>query len=53
MAIGTVLEAATLVGVPLFSHDAERRAAYGALKSAELALLPEAARTRRAVDDDF
>jgi transcriptional regulator with XRE-family HTH domain len=53
VAVGTVLEAATLVGVPLFSHDAERRAAYGALKSTELALLPEAARSRRAVDDDF
>ena len=53
VAIGTVLEAATLVGVPLFTDDAERRAAYGALKSTELALLPKSARPRRAVDDDF
>lgn len=53
VAIGTVLEAATLVGVPLFTDDAERRAAYGALKSTELALLPERARPRRAVNDDF
>jgi len=53
VAIGTVLEAATLVGVPLFTDDAERRASYGALKSTELALLPATARPRRAVDDDF
>jgi transcriptional regulator with XRE-family HTH domain len=53
VAIGTVLEAATLVGVPLFSDDAERRTAYGALKSAELALLPDTARPRRAIDDNF
>jgi transcriptional regulator with XRE-family HTH domain len=53
VAVGTVLEAATLVGVPLFADDTERRIAYGALKRAELALLPEAARPQRAVDDDF
>lgn len=52
VAIGTVLEAATLVGVPLFSADETRRAAHGALKQAELALLPAAAR-RREIDDDF
>jgi len=53
VALGTVLEAATLVGVPLFTDDAERRSAYGALKATELALLPDTARPRRAVDDDF
>lgn len=53
VALGTVLEAAALVGVPLFTDDAERRSVYGALKTTELALLPKAARPRRAVDDDF
>ena len=52
VAIGTVLEAATLVGVPLFSPSDAERAAHFALKRAELALLPAAAR-QRTVDDDF
>ncbi|MGD9704737.1 MAG: helix-turn-helix transcriptional regulator [Acidimicrobiia bacterium] len=53
VAIGTMLEAAVLVGVPLFAVDAEARERYGAHKRAELALLPAAARPRRRVDDDF
>lgn len=52
VAIGTAFEAATLVGVPLFSESDAARETYGALKRAELALLPIAARPRR-VDDDF
>jgi len=53
VAIGTFLEAAVLVGVPLFGDDAERRLSHQALLSAELALLPSAARARVTVDDDF
>lgn len=52
VAIGTVFEAATLVGVPLFSSDDARRDTYAALKDAELALLPATVRTRK-VDDAF
>lgn len=52
VAIGTVFEAATLVGVPLFSADEGRRGAYAALKDAELALLPATVRARK-VDDAF
>ncbi|MGB3411093.1 MAG: helix-turn-helix transcriptional regulator [Microthrixaceae bacterium] len=52
VAIGTIFEAATLVGVPLFSTSNAERAAYGALKRTELALLPATARPRP-VDDDF
>jgi transcriptional regulator with XRE-family HTH domain len=53
VAVGTMLEAATLVGVPLFDADPADRDRYGAQKRAELALLPAAARPRRTVDDDF
>ncbi len=53
VAIGTMLEAAALVGVPLFDVDADDRDRYGAHKRAELALLPAAARPRRRIDDDF
>ena len=50
---GTVLEAARLVGVPLFDEHPEVRERYRAQKQAELALLPAAARPRRRIDDDF
>ena len=53
VAVGTVLEAALLVGVPLFDADPEVRERYRASKRTELALLPAAARPRRKVDDDF
>jgi transcriptional regulator with XRE-family HTH domain len=53
VAIGTVLEAAKLVGVPLFDGQADVRHRYYAEKRSELALLPAAARPRRKVDDDF
>lgn len=53
VAIGTVFEAATLVGVPLFDEHPDVRRSYAAQKRAELALLPAAARARREVDDDF
>ena len=53
VAAGTLLEAATLVGVPLFDADAVGRDRYGAHKRIELALLPAAARRSATVDDDF
>ncbi|MDQ1245875.1 MAG: hypothetical protein QG597_242 [Actinomycetota bacterium] len=53
VAIGTVFEAARLVGVPLFDPDDAAMLRYGALKRAELALLPSAARPPGPVDDDF
>ena len=54
VAIGTVLEAATLVGVPLFDADPLVRERQRDRLAAELKLLPKAA--RRSVveaDDDF
>lgn len=52
VAIGTVFEAAAIVGVPLFSDSDAERAAHSSRLRAELALLPSAARSRQ-VDDDF
>lgn len=52
VAIGTVFEAATLVGVPLFSTSESERRTHRALKRAELALLPATVR-ERPVDDEF
>ncbi len=53
VAIGTFLEAATLTGVPLFDPHPDVRERLSVQKRSELALLPEAARPRRKVDDDF
>jgi transcriptional regulator with XRE-family HTH domain len=54
VAVGTVLEAATLVGVPLFDEDPVARSGYQQRLAAELSLLPKAGRMRRSqVDDDF
>lgn len=53
VAIGTVLEAAALVGVPLFHEEALVRAQHRALQEQGLALLPSTARRRAEVDDDF
>ena len=52
VALGTAFEAAALVGVALFSEDAEVRAREAELVDARLAVMPERVR-RRAVDDDF
>ena len=52
-AIGTVFEAAALVGVPLFEQSDTGRHRYALLKQAELALLPSSARTPRKLNDDF
>ncbi len=53
VALGTALEAATLVGVPLFHPDEEARIRALAYKRIELALLPKRARTLGPVDDNF
>jgi transcriptional regulator with XRE-family HTH domain len=53
VAIGTVFEAATLVGVALFDDDASR-SQLAARTRAELALLPSRARRPKVIiDDDF
>ena len=52
VALGTAFEAAALVGVALFSEDAEVRAREAELVDARLAVIPERVR-RRAIDDDF
>lgn len=53
VAIGTVFEAAAVLGVPLFEGD-ETRSRHGAHKRVEVALLPARARRRKVVvDDDF
>ena len=52
VALGTAFEAAALVGVALFSEDAEVRAREAELIDARLAVMPERVR-RRAIDDDF
>ena len=54
VAIGTVLEAAALVGVALFDEDPAVRAHHEERLRAELKLLPQAARRKRIeADDDF
>ena len=54
VAVGTVFEAATLVGVAMFDPDPLVRERHQERLSAELALLPRASRmTTPAADDDF
>ena len=54
VAVGTVFEAATLVGVAMFDPDPLVRARHQERLSAELTLLPRAARmTTPEADDDF
>ena len=54
VAVGTVLEAATLVGVPLFDEDPMIRARHQERLAAELKLLPQAGRRSNVdADDDF
>ncbi|MCI2239624.1 helix-turn-helix transcriptional regulator [Paenibacillus sp. TRM 82003] len=53
-AVGTVLEAAIVCGVPLFSVDAEELPGVAALARDRLALLPRRVHRRRIeIDDDF
>ena len=54
VAVGTMLEAATLVGVALFDPDPSTRARLLVRLKTELALLPQAGRAAKVeVDDDF
>ena len=53
VALGTALEAATLVGLPLFHPDADTRARELERRRTELALLPSRARESGPVDDDY
>ena len=54
VALGTILEAAVLVGAPLFDADADHYPALAARAATELALLPSRVRTSAPpVDDDF
>lgn len=55
VALGTVLEAAVLVGVPLFGTEPDRFGELAHRAATELALLPERVRHRAGpvVDDDF
>ncbi len=52
VALGTALEAATLVGVTLFHEDPTRRSLEAEVVHARLAMLPTSVR-RVVVDDDF
>jgi transcriptional regulator with XRE-family HTH domain len=52
VALGTALEAASIVGVPLYEGD-ERRTLERRRLDEALSLLPASARRRRHVDDDF
>lgn len=52
VALGIAFEAAVIVGVPLFSEDAERRRLESELVGARLAVLPTAVR-RSETDDAF
>ncbi len=54
-AVGSVLEAASVVGVPLFETDRNRLATHLAHTSEKLTLLPKLVRPRRgeAVKDEF
>lgn len=52
--IGAVFEAATIVGVPLFTEDESRLSERVAQQSETLRLMPKAVRkTQTAVKDDF
>ena len=53
VAIGTVFEAAGLVGVTLFDPEPRRRESFANTKRLELALLPASIRGRIEIDDAF
>ena len=52
VALGTAFEVATIVGVPLFGDDQQRRGLEAEYLRARLAVLPDAVRHPE-VDDDF
>jgi transcriptional regulator with XRE-family HTH domain len=51
--LGIALEAAALVGVPLFDEDSSRRALEARRIEDRLAVLPQSVRQPLEVDDDF
>jgi len=51
--LGVALEAAALVGVPLFDPDPSRRALERSRVEDRLALLPQSVRRPRRVNDEF
>jgi transcriptional regulator with XRE-family HTH domain len=53
VALGVALEAATIVGVPLFHVDRDRRRLEARHVDDRLALLPQAVRKPTEIDDDF
>lgn len=53
VAVGTVFEAATVVGVPLFDLEPTRRTLEADRVADRLALLPRLVRPTVAADDDF
>lgn len=53
VSLGVALEAAAILGVPLFSEDDARRRLEVARVDDRLALLPEAVRKPRRVRDEF
>ncbi len=53
VALGVALEAAAVLGVPLFDEDRSRRRLEAARVDDRLALLPRRVRTPVEVDDDF
>ncbi len=53
VAIGTCLEIASLVGVPLFSEDQATISRELSRTSEMLALMPKKIQPKRSIDDDF
>lgn len=51
--LGVAFEAATILGVPLFHEDADRRYLEARHLADRLAVLPERSRRSVRVDDDF
>lgn len=51
--LGVALEAAAVVGVPLFHEDRSRRSLEAGRVDDRLAVLPQSVRTPVEVDDDF
>lgn len=51
--LGVALEAAAVLGVPLFHEDRARRSLEAARAQDRLALLPQSVRRPTKVDDDF
>ena len=52
-AVGTVFEAAVLLGIPLLSHDEKQLSYWQTTLSNFRALFPERARKKPEVDNDF